>query len=685
MRAKSNITLQSYEDIFGEAANPAESTGGVASVPLTALHAFPEHPYSVPDNEELAQLTESIRENGILSPLMVMPHPEISGEYVIISGHRRAEAAKRAELTEVPCVIREITLQQATVEMVDTNLYRQNIPMSERAKAYQMRMDAIKAMRADGTLQLETGKRSDQELAEQIGESRANVQRILRLNNLIPELAQLVDKEEIAMTAGVAVSYLDAEAQQRVAGLLTRKGGGALLTQERAEKIKALAQEGDLTEANLAAVINGRSIYTRKDIAKEISQYCEDICTGHAADLLLRYGRQMSVTDAAAYLRETCPERSDGRYRDLEIVYKREGIEMVTRRYYDDTKQYRATEIPYEQLAEEMEKTWKRLCRKDKLLQPEAMTKLQRKTLQALLAQQPYTTDARKYLLSAKKIRFDSSLSRQPVEVKLEPEGVRFSCKWWGEGCEVKEVGCRLEELCEILEQDQAQLADQGRKLAEKEEQKQAEILERKRAELQKKRAQLDTELRDMTLRHPSYTLEDVRNEAAALASVKGDMLIYRDAMNCYLQQMETREAAPLRRWVPEMKAAERKKWLADYRAWGLWHFDPVLPARYYRFDFADGSAIVIRDIPRWHNWEGCFKADLTYYSLPADGLYTTLDECQSYVDACDKQVAEALRYQKQHPELKEMLTQPETVNELSDEDLAEAVAEEAMEMEMGM
>lgn len=655
MRAKSNITLQSYEDIFGEAAKPEGSAEGVASVPLTALHAFPEHPYSVPDNEELAQLTESIRENGVLSPLMVMPHPEISGEYVIISGHRRAEAAKKAEMTEVPCIVREISMAQATVEMVDTNLYRQNIPMSERAKAYQMRMDAIKAMRADGTLQLETGKRSDQELAEQIGESRANIQRILRLNNLIPELAKMVDSEQIAMTAGVAVSYLDAEAQQRVVEQLSAEGA---LTQERAEKIKALAQDGELSEGNLQAVLVGGDVFTKKDIARGLQDQLKSICKEKAGELLVRYGGTLSAAEAGVWLRETKPRGAKSYIARLEIVaYEKDGVRLSYSGYVSQGRERFTTVIPYEQAGRELSEQWQIIFEKQTLLHPEALRTLCRELLREVLAKTPYADemDAENYLLAQKRISFESRLGYSEVTASIKKEAVLFSCPGW-RNSDVKNTGCRLEELCTVLSKGQQKLQKQADEANVKTEQAKAERLKKKRQEWQKSKAAIDAELRDVTLRHPTYTLAEAEKEAESLKTVKGEMLIYRDAMQLLHHTLVVQETEPRKRWLPDIKAKERSAWLKDYKSWGLWHYDVALSARYYRWDFVNGSAIVVQDIPKYQSWTGGVRADLTYYCLPADGLYVTLAECRSYEAECEQLLAEIAKYQKQHPELQEML-----------------------------
>ncbi len=691
MRGKSNIALQSYEDIFaenagGEAGNVGES-GVVVSIPLSKLHTFPDHPYSVPDNEELAHLAESIQESGILNPVTVLPHPELAGEYYIISGHRRVAAAKKTEIEEVPCIVRNITMAQATVEMVDTNIYREHIPYSEKAKAYRMRMDAIKSMRKEGSIQLETGKRSDQELAEQLGESRANVQRILRLNYLQPELQHLVDSGGIAMNAGVALSYLDKEQQRRVFAGAKEKTQN--LTLERAEKIKALADEGELSEANLQAVLVGADVFTKKDVAEALQKHLLSICKVKAGELLVRYGSTLSVVEAEAWLRETKPEGEKSYITSLGITaYEKDGVRLGYIGYVPQGRKCFTVVLPYGQVATNLSKQWTSLFEKQTLLQPTEVQTLCRELLRAALAKTPYSDgmNAENYLLAQNRISFESRLGYGEVTASIKKDAVLFSCSCW-KNADVKNTGCRLEELCTVLSEGQKKLQKQADAANAEKERKEAERLEKKRQEWQKSKAAIDAELRDARLLHPSYTLADVEKEAASLKSVSGEMLIYRDAMQLLQHTLTVQETEPRKRWLPEIKAKERAAWLKDYKSWGLWHYDVVLSARYYRWDFVDGAAIVVQDRPTYRSWCGEVELNPVYYHLPSDGLYVTLTNCQSHEQECEKLLAEVAKYQKQHPELKEMflqtegsaLSQLETVEETAD------LSEEAQGLEMGM
>lgn len=692
MRGKTNIALQSYEDIFaentgGETAGNAGESGVVVSIALSKLHTFPDHPYSVPDNEELAHLAESIQESGVLNPVTVLPHPELAGEYYIISGHRRVAAARKTELEEVPCIVRNITMAQATVEMVDTNIYREHIPYSEKAKAYRMRMDAIKTMRKEGSIQLETGKRSDQELAEQLGESRANVQRILRLNYLQPELQQLVDSGAIAMNAGVALSYLDEKQQRRVFAGAKEKTQN--LTLERAEKIKALAEEGELSEVNLQAVLVGADVFTKKDVADALQKNLLSICKANAGKLLVRYGSTLSVVEAEAWLRETKPEGEKSYITRLGITaYEKDGVRLGYSGYVPPERKCFTVVLPYQQVGTVFSEQWKTLAEKQTLLRPKAVQTLCRELLRAALAKTPYSDemDAENYLLAQNRISFESRLGYGEVTASIKKEAVLFSCQSFP-NADVKNTGCRLEELCTILSEEQKKLQMQADAANAEKEQKEAKLLERKRQEWQKSKAAIDAELRDARLLHPSYKLAEVEKEAASLKTVSGEMLIYRDAVQLLRHTLTVQETEPRKRWLPDIKAKERAAWLKDYKSWGLWHYDIVLSARYYRWDFVDGSAIVVQDIPHYQSWQGEVRSDLTYYRLPSDGLYGTLTECRSYEQECEKLLADVAKYQKQHPELKEELLQAEE-RELSQFETAEEAAdlsEEIAEMGMGM
>ena len=185
-------------------------------IPLGRLHRFPGHPYKVEDNEEMEALAESIREHGILNPLLVRRVEGSETDYELISGHRRAYAAAKAGLNTVPAFVVSLDRNEAAIALVDSNLHREQLLPSEKAYAYKMKMDAMKRQgyRTDLTSsQLETKLRSDTKIGVETGESRAQIQRYIRLTNLIPPLLDQMDEGKIAFSVGVELSYLPDEAQ----------------------------------------------------------------------------------------------------------------------------------------------------------------------------------------------------------------------------------------------------------------------------------------------------------------------------------------------------------------------------------------------------------------------------------------------------------------------------------------
>jgi len=239
--------LTSYDDIFETDESRAESQlERVQSIRLSALVPFKEHPFKVVDDEAMLRTTESIAQYGVLTPLIVRPLED--GSYEIISGHRRAHAAELAGLTEVPVLVRRMDDDAATVLMVDSNLQRENILPSERAFAYKMKLEAMKHQgeRTDLTSgQLGPKLRSDEQLAQEAGESRKQVQRYIRLTNLIPELLDLVDQKQISFNPAVELSYLKAEEQEMFIQAMDEVQAAPSLSQ--AQRLKKLSQEGGFT------------------------------------------------------------------------------------------------------------------------------------------------------------------------------------------------------------------------------------------------------------------------------------------------------------------------------------------------------------------------------------------------------------------------------------------------------
>ena len=194
-------------------------------ISVNDLVPFKGHPYKVEDNEDMEALTESIRKNGILNPLIVRPTENDPCRYEIISGHRRAHAARLAGIETVPAFVYPLSRDQAAVLVVDSNLHREHILPSEKAFAYKLKMEAVKRQgrRSDLTSsQLETKFRSDEQIGMDAGESRAQVQRYIRLTNLLPELLELLDEGRIAFSVGVELSYLPGEAQSDLLDAVAR-------------------------------------------------------------------------------------------------------------------------------------------------------------------------------------------------------------------------------------------------------------------------------------------------------------------------------------------------------------------------------------------------------------------------------------------------------------------------------
>lgn len=245
-RRGTNISLKSYEDIFTTEEKRQETGEQVVMIPVNQIHEFKNHPFKVLDDEDMRKTVDSIREYGVLVPVRI--RPDGNGEYEMISGHRRRYASIMAGKKEVPAIIREMDDDTATILMVDSNLQREHILPSERAKAYKMKMEALKhqGKRTDLTsCQVGTRLRADEELAKQTGESARTVQRFVRLNNLIPELLDLLDEKKIAFNPAVEISYMKQEEQKEFYEAMEIAQTTPSLSQ--AQRLKKSSQEGKCT------------------------------------------------------------------------------------------------------------------------------------------------------------------------------------------------------------------------------------------------------------------------------------------------------------------------------------------------------------------------------------------------------------------------------------------------------
>ena len=215
-KSNANLALKGLDEMFStEESRQEQKREQVQQIPIEELFPFKEHPFKVLDDEAMQRTVESVAQYGVLAPLIARPRPE--GGYEIISGHRRQHAAELAGLETLPVIVREMTDDAAVILMVDSNLQRENILPSEWAFAYKMKLEALKNQGARSDLtscQVGTKFRADESLAEDTGESARNVQRFIRLTNLVPELLDFVDEKKISFNPAVELSYLD-EAQQR--------------------------------------------------------------------------------------------------------------------------------------------------------------------------------------------------------------------------------------------------------------------------------------------------------------------------------------------------------------------------------------------------------------------------------------------------------------------------------------
>lgn len=222
------------------------------NVPLEKIRPFEGHPYKVIDNEEMNVLIESIQEQGIFSPLIVRPLENTEDEYELISGHRRLRAAQKAGATKVPVFIYAVSRDEAAIMLVDSNLHREHILPSEKAKAYKMKLEALKHQGKVTSTQLGQ-KLSIEEVADKSEDSREQVRRYIRLNNLIPEILELVDEGRIALTPAVELSYLTEEQQYSLLGTIEVEDRTPSLSQ--AVRFKKLSQAGQLTDELIDSIM----------------------------------------------------------------------------------------------------------------------------------------------------------------------------------------------------------------------------------------------------------------------------------------------------------------------------------------------------------------------------------------------------------------------------------------------
>ena len=262
-KERSNIQLSSYDDIFGNdaSADKAGAVNGdtVVDIPLDELHPFRNHPFKVRDDADMEKTVESIQEFGVLQPAIV--RPDRDGGYEILSGHRRHHACEIAGLQTLPCIVRDLDDDAATILMVDSNLQREEILPSERAWAFKMKLDAMKRQagrpskencgQVDHNL---NGVRSRDILAEQVGDSAKQIQRYIRLTNLDPELLQLVDDKLMGFNSAYEISFLNSEQQKDLLSAIDY--AQAIPSLSQAQRIKKLALNGEITQEGMNIILS---------------------------------------------------------------------------------------------------------------------------------------------------------------------------------------------------------------------------------------------------------------------------------------------------------------------------------------------------------------------------------------------------------------------------------------------
>ena len=250
-KAKTSITTENRSGSAADAAAKEQRT----EMPLSDLHPFEGHPFKVLDDELMEQTVESIKQIGVVSPLIVRPDPE--GGFEILSGHRRLHAAQLAGLETVPVIVKEMDDDAAIIFMVDSNLQRENILPSERAFSYKMKLEAMKHQGERGDLtSAQVGPKSwaAQVVAEEAGDSKSQVKRFIRLTNLIPEILDMVDEKKIAFNPAVELSYLKPSEQKEFLEAMDYAQASPSLSQ--AQRLKKLSQEGSCTLDAMCEVMN---------------------------------------------------------------------------------------------------------------------------------------------------------------------------------------------------------------------------------------------------------------------------------------------------------------------------------------------------------------------------------------------------------------------------------------------
>ena len=273
--------LPPLADLFStseERALEAQTQERVMMLPVSELHDFPGHPFQVRDDEEMEKLAESITQHGVLMPGLV--RPRAAGGYEIVAGHRRKFASIKAGIREMPVLVRDMDDDTAVILMVDSNVQRENVLPSEKARAYKMKLDAIKRKAGRPSKENSAGIRQNlfsiQKIADDAGEGKTKIQQYIKINDLIPELLEMVDGNEIKFNPAYELAFLRLEEQAVLYDILQAEEVTPSLSQ--AQRLKRASQEGRLSEQDIAAIMREEKAQTRDTgkvtlPAKEIEQF----------------------------------------------------------------------------------------------------------------------------------------------------------------------------------------------------------------------------------------------------------------------------------------------------------------------------------------------------------------------------------------------------------------------------
>ncbi len=264
---KSDFTLPKFDDIFStQEMRDDEKLAKIRDIPLELIDDFPEHPYKVRDDEDMMQLVESIKERGVITPATVRQKED--GRYELISGHRRKRASELAGFETLRCEVVEIDRDDATILMVESNLQRSVILPSEKAYAYKMRLDAMKRKAGRPTKEnlspVGTNLRTDEQLAQETGDSRNQIHRYIRLTNLVPELLEFVDEGKMKMRPAVELSYLDEDCQRDLVDEIDLND--CTPSHDQTIRMRKMFDEGKLTPEAIQAIMSEQKPNQREKI-----------------------------------------------------------------------------------------------------------------------------------------------------------------------------------------------------------------------------------------------------------------------------------------------------------------------------------------------------------------------------------------------------------------------------------